>query len=95
MSTWKEVSNYVNLNQNFTKKHMNVYFDGIGNTHHQYILLLMNSGFVERTGRGKYKRLVKIPDDFTLRNLQGIAYDANSRDIVMKRLIRREKLLNL
>jgi hypothetical protein len=97
MSKWKEVRSYVNSNNIFTKKDMHLYFadDGIGYTHHQYILLLMNSGFVDSISRGKYKRLVKIPDDFTLRDLQSIAYDSNAKDVVIKRLIRREKLINL
>lgn len=92
---WAEVKDFVNSKIDFTKKEMTQYFDGIGYTEHQYILLMLNAGFIERTGRGKYKKLITIPDYISSSLMQQLAYNTEKRNKLMIILKRKEKLLKI
>lgn len=92
MSRWQEVKDFVNSKIDFTKKDMRVHFDGIGNTESQYILLMLNAEFIQRTGHGKYKRLITIPNNISSSLMQELAYNTEKRNKIMMILKRKEKL---
>lgn len=89
MSTWSELKEYINNNEIIIKKDLRNYISyGSSDT---YICYIMNAKYIERIGRGQFKRIKKIPDSCTLSLIRKIAYDLNFQC----KFIRKEKLINL
>lgn len=74
-SKWEIIKNYVNSNEIIERK----IIDNGGSTIDNYINMLRNCEFLERIGRGKYKRKCTIPDFITSSLLQEISFDKEKR----------------
>jgi len=75
MSDWSKIIEYINNNPidirpTVVKYDMQTYTDTIS----LYINYLHKAGFLERTGRGIYRRIQDIPSDLTLTQLKKFAY---------------------
>lgn len=92
---WQDVKNYVNSNENFTRKEMTKFFENFSHTEDQYILFLKHCGFIERISTAKYKRIVKIPDFVSSSLASELSYNKEKREKVMLKLIRKQKLENI
>lgn len=89
MSTWSELKDYINNNEIITKKNLRRHISyGSSDC---YICYIMNAKYIERIGRGQYKRLKKIPNTCSISRMREIAYDI----VLQKKIIRKEKLINL
>jgi len=65
-SKWEIIKEFVNLHDTFTKKELREKYNiPVCSTIEQYILLMMNAGFLIRIARGTYKLDMVIPDDIT------------------------------
>jgi len=102
MSKWSDVVDFVNNNKIFTKKEMRISLritDSSNSTEGQYINHMLNSGFVKRLSRGKYEKIINIPNNITSNMMQKLGYNKFERDKLMKKLIityqRKEKLKKL
>jgi len=91
MTKWDLIKDYVNSHDIITRKELKISNLG-GNTVDNYINLLRNTQFLTRIGRGKYKRIIKIPNSLSSSKLSKIAYNYELRDKLMKSLIRKQKL---
>lgn len=89
MSTWSELKEYINNNEIIIKKDLRNYISyGSSDT---YICYIMNAKYIERIGRGQFKKIKKIPESCTLSLIRKIAYDIDFQ----RQMIRKEKLINL
>lgn len=96
INKWQEVKNYVNSNENFTRKDIKKHFDmNRSHTEDQYILFLMHCGFIERVACAKYKRIIKIPNFLSSSLASELSYNTEKREKVMLKLIRKQKLENI
>ena len=95
ISKWQEVVNYVNSNENFTRKEMTKFFENFGHTEDQYILFLKHCGFIEKIDVAKYKRIIKIPNFVSLNLVSEISYNIEKREKLMLKLLRKQKLENI
>ena len=99
INKWIIVKDFVNQNEVFEKKTMratlNIKDAESGYTESLYINHLKNAGFLKRIGRGKYKRLVKIPDSMNSGQILKLSYDYALAKKYMVTLIRKQKLENI
>lgn len=49
-----------------------------------YINYIRAAGFIERIGRGKYKKIINIPNHITSVKIQKIAYDKSYSNYIVK-----------
>ena len=94
MSKWQDVKDFVNSNEKWTRKRIRKIVDK-SNTIDIYVLIMMNAGFVKRIGKGKYKRLIKVPEYVSSSTMQAIAYNEEKRRKFMLTIIRKQKLKNI
>ena len=93
MSKWDDVKKFVNDNEFFTKAQVRKNMK-CGNTESSYINYMMQAGFINRIGRGKYQRVVKVPESISSSKILTIAYSPEGKNFV-KKLIRKQKLENI
>lgn len=89
MDCWEQVKIYINNNSIIERKKINKEILSVSLD--CYINYIRSAGFIERIGRGKYKKIINIPNNVTSTLIQKIAYD-KSYDYYMLRLIRKEKI---
>lgn len=90
MSAWSDIINYINNNDLFLIIDLRAQLY-CGNTEKTYICYLMNAGYIERTGRGIYKKLKKIPESYTVAYIRKLAYD----ELFKQQKIRQDKIKNI
>lgn len=89
---WEIVKKYINSHAIFTKKQFSEEINyKICNSMSQYILLSMNSGFIQRIGRGKYQRKMFIPENMSLSKMTILSYNKEERE----KYSRKHKLIEL
>jgi hypothetical protein len=88
-NSWEEIKNYVNSNDIIERKKINK--EIISVSLDCYINYIRAAGFIERIGRGKYKKIINIPNHITSVKIQKIAYDKSYSNYIL-RLLRKEKL---
>lgn len=96
MNKWEQIKLFVNTNEYFTRKdyiNSKIYSSTFSSID-QYILLMKNSGFIEKLGIGKYKRLIIISENVTLNLINKLAYNSEER-IKYFRKLKLEKLNNI
>lgn len=89
MDYWEQIKNYINNNNIIERNKINKEIKSVSLD--CYVNYIRVAGFIERTGRGKYKKILNIPDNMTSTLIQKIAYD-KSYNFYMLRLIRKEKI---
>jgi len=90
MSDWKKTIDYVNTNPHHIRPVVVRYEIGNDNeTISLYINYLHKAGFLQRTGRGIYRRIREIPSDFTLTKLKKFAYPKGATWQDRKRIVER------
>ena len=95
---WQLVKEFVNANEFFDMKLMRstLNISKCSNyTEGQYVHHMMNAGFVRSIARGKYERLIKIPEKMSSSTIYRLSYD---REFARKYLIistRKQKLITL
>ena len=98
INKWELVRDFVNNNKKFTKSEMRKTLNIASSSNYtegQYVNHMMNAGFVERTGRGAYSRIIKIPKNVTSTLIVKLSYDKILRGSLMKKLTRKQKLENI
>jgi len=95
---WQLVKDFVNANEFFDKKLMRFTLnikESSNYTEGQYVNHMMNAGFVKRIGRGKYERLIKIPENVSSSMIYKLSYDNEFTKKYMLTLARKQKLKNI
>jgi hypothetical protein len=95
---WQLVKDFVNANEIIDKKIMRSTLnikDSSNYTEGQYINHMLNAGFVRRISRGKYERLVKIPEKMSSSTIYRLSYDLEFTKKYMIALLRKQKLNNI
>ena len=90
-STWELVKEYINTHDVITRKKLHEVIHNGGNTLDQYINLIRNAGFIQRTKRGQYIKLSNIPDYIKSNSILMLAYNDEER----LKFFRREKIKKL
>jgi len=108
--TWEIIKEFINTHDKFTPKEITLYIHNIkkenninysNNTINQYILLILNCGFIDRVDRGKYIKIINIPKYISsssiskLSYVEKYAYDNVKRKQFITILSRKEKLQKL
>lgn len=83
-NSWNDVKNYINSNDIIERKKIKKVIITVS-------LDIRAAGFIERIGRGKYKKIINIPNHITSVKIQKIAYDKSYSNYIL-RLLRKEKL---
>ena len=63
---WKDIVNYINSHDKFTRKDMCNEIKGFSQTEDQYVLIIKHVGFLEKPSTAKYIRKMKIPENISL-----------------------------
>ena len=94
MNQWLEYKKYANSHEYFTRKELKE--NSLhGNTIDNYINLTAKSGFIKKTGRGQYTRILKIPNFISSSLILKLSYDKEKREKILITIIRKEKLENI
>ena len=74
MNKWETVKEYINSNENFTKKDLKNNISGFKDNNYQYIIRLMKIGIVDRVDLAKFKRIAKLPKNISYNKIRKISY---------------------
>lgn len=88
-NSWNDVKNYINSNDIIERKKIKKVISSVSLD--CYVNYIRVAGFIERIGRGKYKKIINIPNHITSVMIQKIAYDKSYSNYIL-RLLRKEKL---